>query len=107
MLRWIAGFAIAVILTLFAVFNLQPVEVTLNPLDTPLQAPLYLIALMFMAGGFVLGAVTVWISHDPLHRAERRQRKTIKNLEKELKDVQGGPESGPPSEFFPALPRKK
>lgn len=105
-IRWLIGLAIAIALSVFAVFNRTSVSVTWNPFSAPVELPLYLAALTFIAAGFVLGVLVVWMNTDPLHLEKRRQRKHIKDLEKQLETLheKGGKEA--PADFFPALPAK-
>lgn len=95
-IRWTAGFIIALLTVAFAVQNLDPVPLNWSPFHLPLELPLYLVGLVLMGAGFLVGAFTVWINTDPLRLDKRRQRKKIKNLEKELETLHegGGPEAG-------------
>lgn len=73
----------------------------------PLEIPLYLLTLLFMALGFIFGAFIMWMNTAPTRRSSRQQRKTIKALEKELANAQNkktSPANAPPSELFRALP---
>jgi uncharacterized integral membrane protein len=100
LIRWTFGFIIALLTAAFAVLNLAPVPFSWSPFHPTIELPLYVIGLGLMGASFLLGAFTVWISTDPLHREQRRQRKTIKNLEKELETLHEG--SGPDSKAAPA-----
>ena len=108
-IRTIFGFILAIALVAFAVSNRQNAELVYSPVHNTLDVPLYLIALLFMALGFVLGGFTVWINSGKTRRLKRQQRKTIRELEKELKKVENtDPKiAAPPSDFFPALPNSK
>lgn len=108
-LRAVWGFVLAVALMGFAVSNRQDATLVFSPVHEPLQIPLYIIALLFMAAGFILGAVTMWFNGAKSRKLKRQQRKTIKTLEKELagaKKAKNEP-AEPPSDFFPALPDNK
>lgn len=108
-IRTIFGFILAITLVAFAVSNRQSAELVYSPVHDTLDVPLYLIALLFMALGFVLGGFAVWINGGKTRRLKRQQRKTIKELEKELKNVENtdAKTTTPPSDFFPALPHSK
>lgn len=106
--RTLFGFIIAVSLTAFAVFNRQSIELFYSPVHDSVELPLYLIALSFMACGFVIGSIMAWLSGGKTRKTKRQQRKTIKSLEKELKNLNTpAPQAAqPPSELFPALPEQ-
>lgn len=107
-IRTIFGFLLAIALVGFAVSNRQITELVYSPVHDPLEVPLYLITLLFMALGFLLGGFTVWLNGGRIRRRGRQQRKTIKELEKELEKIETtDPKiTQPASEFFPALPNK-
>lgn len=84
LIRWIAGFALAVLIAAFAVANRQTVDVSWNPLRGPLHAPLFLVVLIALAFGFLLGAFMVWLNDLPVKFSSRSQRRKILTLEKEL-----------------------
>ena len=107
LVRTLFSFILAIALTAFAVSNRQSAPLIYSPIHEPLDVPLYLIALLFMAGGFVLGAVAAWMNGGKTRKIKRQQRKTIKALEKELGALSKDKDKAdaPPSEFFPALPK--
>lgn len=108
LIRAVFGFALAVFLTAFAVLNRQRVEVVFSPVHDSQEVPLYLIALCMLGIGFFAGAAAVWLNGGSLRRVKRRQRRTIKALEREIESLKqaDAPDSpvSPPSDFFPALP---
>lgn len=105
--RTLFGFIIAAALTIFAIANRQDAVLVYSPLHDPLNVPLYLISLIFLAIGFVLGGLVVWMNGAGTRKVKRKQRKTIKALEKELGTLQTKTTNAdtPPSDFFPALPK--
>ena len=106
-LRTFFGFVLAACLITFAVANRQIIPLVYSPIHDPLEIPLYMITLGFLAGGFLLGSFVVWMNGASTRRTGRKQRKTIKSLEKELSTLQNQTETAkaPPSDFFPALPK--
>lgn len=107
LIRTIFGFFLAVILTVFAIFNRQRVEVVFSPVHDSFEVPLYLIALCMLGIGFFVGALAVWLNDGSSRRLKRRQRKTIKTLERELENLKKAEEpETPPSDFFPNLPSR-
>lgn len=106
-IKTIFGFVLAAFLVAFAVSNRQDTTLIYSPVHDPLNVPLYLLALLFMATGFVLGGTVVWLNGSKTRRLKRQQRKTIKELEKELEKIETTDPKivQPASEFFPALPK--
>lgn len=107
LIRWILGVLITVAVIVFAVSNMQPVPVYPSPFHDAYNMPLYLIALGLLAGGFILGALSVWINSAGTRRTKRRQRKKIRALEKELESMGSKQPSGagmPARDLFPPLP---
>lgn len=109
LIRTFIGFLIAVTLIAFAVTNRQSTTLIYSPFHEPLELPLYMVTLIFMAAGFFLGVMMLWINMGKSRKVKREQRQTIKQLEKELETQKAkDPEAAePPSEFFPALPKSK
>lgn len=83
-IRWIIALPIIVGAVLFALANPVVVSVTWSPFHSPINLPLYFIALAFLGGGFLLGAFVAWISMGKVRRERRQQKKTIKQLEKDI-----------------------
>ncbi len=83
-LRWIVGFAFAVLAISFAVTNRHTVSVHWSPFHNALEWPLYLVVLTLMGLGFLLGGAVVWINTIPVRRFGRQMKKRVQALEKEL-----------------------
>ena len=107
LIRWIFGLFIAIILVAFAVFNRAPASLAWSPLHPPLELPLYMVGLALMAAGFVLGSLMTWMNTGKIRQEKRRQKKQIKILEKALEAVNENTKEDLPSDFFPALPKRK
>ena len=106
LLRWIVGFLVAACAVLFSVSNRQPVIFYITPLHQPLELPLYMIGLLLLCSGFLLGSFTVWLNSSGIRRDRRTQKRQIKTLEKELNVAHDREKNqAPPSDFFPALPK--
>ncbi len=84
LLRWIVGTIVALGVSAFAVFNLDPVTITWSPLHAPATLPASVFGLGMMGTGFLLGALAAWIAGGQGRRERRQQRKTIKTLETAL-----------------------
>jgi len=90
MMRWLSllitvPFSLAVIL--FAVFNLNPVEVTTFPLPYTITIPLAVLVLAVMAISFLTGGAVVWFFGHAARARARRESKRAAKLEKELAEL--------------------
>ncbi len=83
-LRWIAGTIVALGVSAFAVFNLEPVKVIWSPLHEPATLPASIFGLAMLAIGFLLGGFVAWIAGGAGRAERRRQKKVIKALENAL-----------------------
>ncbi len=84
-LRWIIGFVVTVAAAGFAVLNRHNTEIYWNPVGADvLDVPVWLVALGFMAIGFLLGGFVVWMNSGKVRSERRQQKKEIKKLEKEV-----------------------
>lgn len=107
-IRTILGLVTALIIIAFALQNRTAIDVTLSPMHAPYTLPVYAIALAGMLLGFLLGGFMVWLNAATTRRDKRKQKKQIKTLEKEVTNLQSVEPTNktPPSDFFPALPKK-
>ncbi|MCC7305334.1 MAG: LapA family protein [Alphaproteobacteria bacterium] len=87
LIRWSAGFVLAVLIAAFAVANRQTVPVTWSPLHEALPLPVYVLVLVSLAAGFICGGIIMWLSESPLRRERRAQKKQIKTLERRLEET--------------------
>lgn len=83
-LRWIFAVPLIIAAVLFALAHADLVAFYYSPFNDPLIVPLYMLALGLCAVGFVLGALATWLGMGSLRHDRRAQRKTIKQLEKDL-----------------------
>jgi uncharacterized integral membrane protein len=75
-----------VLAVVFAVSNRDPATIDLWPLDMTLVVPMYLIVLLTLFVGFLLGAIVAWISagsargraRSALYRAEQLERENAR-----------------------------
>jgi uncharacterized integral membrane protein len=59
---WIVTIPVTVVVVLFTIGNLADVTINLWPLPWTIVAPLYLIVLVCLLAGFIIGAVVAWAS---------------------------------------------
>ena len=87
-LFWVVTIAAAIFLIPFAVANREPVSVGLWPLPFLIEVPLYLLVLLVLLAGFVIGATATWIAGRRVRRELRRRRRRVEALERELAATQ-------------------
>jgi uncharacterized integral membrane protein len=83
-LRWVLIGLIALILIVFAVANRDTITLTLWPLPIALDAPIYLVVLLTLLVGFLVGELAAWMNGARWRREARRRAKRIEELEREL-----------------------
>lgn len=91
---------------LFALGNRAPVEMAWNPLAARMPMPLFLPVLIALAAGFLAGGFSVWLNGAHARAEQRRQRKLIRDLEKQVENA-AAKAGVVPVPAAPAEPRKK
>ncbi len=86
LLRGIAGFIVTIAVIFFALLNREIVSVTWSPFQPPQNLPLYIPLIVFMAGGFCLGALCVWFNSGETRRQRRNYKNQVGALQKLLKE---------------------
>ena len=81
---WAATLLAAVLLIPFALSNREHISLGLWPLPFLLDVPLYLLVLLLLLAGFIVGAAATWIAGRHIRRELRRRRRRIEALEREL-----------------------
>jgi len=84
-----AGFlVIAIFLILFAVSNRDTVSVAFWPLPFLVDMPLYLLCVLSLVIGTLIGVATAWMAGHGKRRELRSRRRRIEALERELTATQ-------------------
>lgn len=83
-MRWLLFLPLLILLALFALSNMQEVQLRLWPLDLAWAAPLGVAVLVLSGFGFVLGAFIAWAAALPARRRAREVTQAAKLLEAEL-----------------------
>lgn len=97
-LSWIISIPLLIIGVVFAVVNRQDVDVLIWPFGIQLQAPLFLVILLALFLGFLIGGLLAWFSaHAARRREKRQQNEKLRALERQLEDLRRGRESSPPT----------
>lgn len=83
--KFIVGALVAIILLLFAFANRQFVSVSFDPFasDAPafaIAAPLFIVLMITLIIGVLVGGAAVWLSQGRFRRAARRNRAEIERL---------------------------
>jgi len=86
-LSWIVTLPLMLIGVVFAVVNRQAVEVRLWPLEIELQAPLFVVVLLAVFVGFVLGGVATWFAAGRRRRVAREEHHRLRQLEQQVADL--------------------
>ena len=81
---WAGVIVIAAVVALFAASNRETVSLALWPLPFLAQSPLYLVVLVSLLFGFVIGAVAAWIRGRYRRRQLRECRRQNEALAREL-----------------------
>jgi len=81
--HWLVTAPIAVILIVFAVANRDPVTLTFWPLPVALTAPIYIVVLLTLLAGFLLGELVAWINGRRWRREAKRNADRVRDLERE------------------------
>jgi lipopolysaccharide assembly protein A len=83
-LLWILTAPIVIVVVLFAVSNRDAVTLHLFPLPYDLTVGLYLLTLITLFMGFVLGSIVTWVADRKRRRETRVQARRLQDLEHEL-----------------------
>ena len=102
---WTATALLALVLVVFAVSNREDVVVTFWPLPVMLAAPLYLVVLLALLAGFLVGELVAWINGRRSRREARRRGRRIEALEHELAATQARL-GGERAAVTPTVPRQ-
>lgn len=81
---WIVTAPIVLVVILFSVSNLEPVTLHLWPLPFDLTIGIWLLALILLFVGFLLGAIVTWIGDRSRRRESRQLARRVRELEQSL-----------------------
>lgn len=96
---------VAALLLIFAIANREPVVLSLDPFSPgapawSIQLPLFLVILMAVGVGVVVGAIADWVGQGRYRREARHQRHEVRRLEQEARDLRR--QAAPPAASLPA-----
>jgi len=82
--HWLVTAPLLVICVVFAVANRDTITLNLWPLPYTIETRVFLLVLLPLAIGFLIGEAAAWISGRTWRRAARRHAHRIEELEREL-----------------------
>lgn len=86
-LTWIVTLPLTLIVVSFAISNRELVSLELWPLPGSVDLPIFVIALVPLAIGIVIGGLIDWLMQSGHRRHERRLKRQVGRLEGEVKEV--------------------
>jgi uncharacterized integral membrane protein len=93
---WILLPPVALVVIAFAVANRDAVTVKLDPLPLAFATPLYVVAMVGVFLGLVVGAAAAWTSGAKWRRLAREKRRESERLAAELQKDQAQPRAPAP-----------
>jgi uncharacterized integral membrane protein len=82
--HWLVTAPAALVLIIFAVTNRDAVTLNFWPLPVTLHAPVYLIVLLALLAGFLIGELVAWINGRRWRREARHSARRVEELEREI-----------------------
>ncbi len=83
-MRWVLFLPLLILLAVFALSNMQEVELRLWPFDVAWVSPLGIATLLMAGFGFLMGAALVWSAGFAARRRARQVQDAASLLEAEL-----------------------
>ena len=87
-LSWIVAAPIVILVVLFAVSNRDSITLRLQPLPFEWSPPIWLLTLIQLFVGFLLGAIVTWIGDRHRRRETRVLNKRVAELEQSLGETE-------------------
>jgi uncharacterized integral membrane protein len=84
LIPWLLLPPAAILLIAFAIANRTPVRVSLDPLPLELHPPLFIIVILAIALGIVIGGSATWLAQRKWRRLARERRRANESLQREL-----------------------
>jgi uncharacterized integral membrane protein len=85
---WIIVLPLALAVAAWAIANRQPVELSFYPLPVVVEFPLYVLILLSVAVGFVIGALGAWWAGRIYRRRSRQVRRQVREMAGQLAEAQ-------------------
>jgi len=99
--HWLVTAPLALVLVVFAVSNRARVSVTLWPFPFEIETRLFLVILLSLLAGLLIGMLLAWLGAGAARRESRARAKRIAALEREIEGLRASRPSGPPLQSLP------
>ena len=84
---WLIAVPLLVAVPLFAISNLNPVELTIWPLPFVVQVPVFVVALAGLAVGFFAGGIVAWFSAGRARARARSAERAVRTRDIEIEEL--------------------
>ncbi|MGH6975232.1 MAG: lipopolysaccharide assembly protein LapA domain-containing protein [Stellaceae bacterium] len=99
--HWLVTAPVALVLVVFAISNRARVSVTLWPFPFEIETQLFLVILLSLLAGLLVGMLLAWLSGSAARRESRARAKRIAALEREIDGLRTSRPAGPPPRSLP------
>lgn len=108
-ISWIISIPATVLIVVFVLSNRQIVEIDVWPLELSLAGPLYLVMILALVLGFVIGVAAMWVSAGSSRKRARQAERQVRSLDAEVARLKREQErtsaSASPAPVATALPK--
>ena len=107
MRKWLARLVwvpLALIGAVFAIANREKVIVSLWPLPWEASLPLFMVMLIVLFIGLIVGGLIVWLGGHRYRATARQQTRSNETLRRQVADLKATPPSPAPAPATPSLP---
>lgn len=87
-ISWIVTIPFALIVVVFALTNREAASLQLWPLDIYIEMPIFLLILLSLLIGFLIGASIMWLSSGRQRQRARKANFQAVNLERDVRDLE-------------------
>lgn len=88
LVHWLVTLPVTIVLVVFAISNRQAVEVDFWPLPIVIETRVFLVVLLALLVGFLIGELVAWLGGRRWRQEARRTGRRIAALERELAATQ-------------------
>jgi uncharacterized integral membrane protein len=106
LVHWVVTVPVLAVVTVFAISNRDSILVTFWPLPIAIAAPIYLVVLLALVVGFLVGELVAWLNAGRTRREMRNRGRRIETLERDLAAAQTQVQAQTQATLPPALPQR-
>ncbi|HYL32655.1 MAG TPA: lipopolysaccharide assembly protein LapA domain-containing protein [Stellaceae bacterium] len=99
--HWLVTAPLALVLVVFAVSNRARVTLTLWPFPFEIETRLFLVILLSLLAGLLIGMLLAWLGGSGTRRESRLRAKRITALEREIDGLRSSRPTAPPPRSLP------